>query len=175
MTARLPQSQPACKNDSAPTGLVDCGNWAVSASWTVPSDAVSGLYIAHLVRNDTGGSSLIPFVVRDDQLVQRPRVDPHMALNIDLAPTIAAAAGVEAPAVDGRSLLPLLAGRRTRWRHEFLIEHVAGRSSPEPPTFCAVRTERYMYGVYATGEAELYDLLGYTSYEERDRAYFGNK
>ena len=81
-----------------------------------------------------------------------------MALNIDLAPTIAAAAGVEAPAVDGRSLLPLLAGRRTRWRHEFLIEHVAGRSSPEPPTFCAVRTERYMYGVYATGEAELYDL-----------------
>ena len=27
---------------------------------------MSGLYIAHLVRNDTGGSSLIPFVVRND-------------------------------------------------------------------------------------------------------------
>ena len=65
-TATLPQSQPACKNDTAPTGLIDCGNWAVSASWTVPSTAVSGLYIAHLVRNDTGGSSLIPFVVRND-------------------------------------------------------------------------------------------------------------
>jgi len=65
-TATLPQSQPACTNDSAPTGLIDCGNWAVSASWTVPSDAVSGLYLAHLVRDDTGGSSLIPFVVRDD-------------------------------------------------------------------------------------------------------------
>ena len=65
-TASLPQSQPACKNDTAPTGLIDCGNWAVSASWTVPSTAVSGLYIAHLVRNDTGGSSLIPFVVRND-------------------------------------------------------------------------------------------------------------
>ena len=50
----------------APTGLIDCGNWAVSASWTVPSTAVSGLYVAHLVRNDTGGSSLIPFVVRND-------------------------------------------------------------------------------------------------------------
>ena len=59
-TATLPQSQPACKNDTAPTGLIDCGNWAVSASWTVPSNAVSGLYLAHLVRNDTGGSSLIP-------------------------------------------------------------------------------------------------------------------
>ena len=65
-TASLPQSQPACKNDTAPTGLIDCGNWAVSASWTVPSNAVSGLYIAHLVRNDTGGGSLIPFVVRND-------------------------------------------------------------------------------------------------------------
>jgi hypothetical protein len=65
-TASLPQSQPACKNDTAPTGLIECGNWAVSASWVVPSNAVSGLYIAHLVRNDTGGSSLIPFVVRND-------------------------------------------------------------------------------------------------------------
>jgi hypothetical protein len=65
-TATLPQTQPACINDTQPTGLIDCGNWAVSASWAVPATAVSGLYIAHLVRNDTGGSSLIPFVVRND-------------------------------------------------------------------------------------------------------------
>ena len=65
-TATLPQTQPACINDTQPTGLIDCGKWAVSASWTVPSNAVSGLYLAHLVRNDTGGSSLIPFVVRND-------------------------------------------------------------------------------------------------------------
>jgi hypothetical protein len=64
----LPQTQPACKQDSS-TGLIDCGNWSVSASWTVPSDAVSGIYIAHLVRDDSkdpGGDSQIPFVVRDD-------------------------------------------------------------------------------------------------------------
>jgi Domain of unknown function (DUF4082)/Fibronectin type III domain/Bacterial Ig domain len=65
-TAPLPQTQPACRNDSAPTGLIDCGNWGVSASWSVPSTAVSGLYVAHLVRDDTGGSSLVPFVVRND-------------------------------------------------------------------------------------------------------------
>jgi plastocyanin len=64
-TATLPQSQPACQTTSS-TGLVDCGNWGVSASWTVPSNVVSGVYIAHLVRNDTGGSSQIPFVVRND-------------------------------------------------------------------------------------------------------------
>jgi len=65
-TASLPQTQPACRNDTQPTGLIDCGNWAVSASWAVPSTAVSGLYIAHLVRNNTGAGSLIPFVVRND-------------------------------------------------------------------------------------------------------------
>src|SRR6516165_1113685 len=33
----LPQTQPACMTGPSQTGLVDCGNWAVSASWTVPS------------------------------------------------------------------------------------------------------------------------------------------
>jgi hypothetical protein len=64
-SATLPQNQPACLTD-VPTGLVDCGNWAVSASWTVPSTAVSGVYMAVLIRTDTGGASQIPFVVRDD-------------------------------------------------------------------------------------------------------------
>ena len=56
-------SQPACTNS---TGLVDCGNWAVSASWTVPATATSGIYIARLVRTDTGGASHIVFIVRQD-------------------------------------------------------------------------------------------------------------
>ena len=34
------------------THLVDCANWAVSAAWTVPKTAVSGLYFARLVRED---------------------------------------------------------------------------------------------------------------------------
>ncbi len=64
-SAALPQNQPACQTFSA-TGLIDCGNWAVSASWAVPTNAVSGVYVALLTRNDTGGSSWIPFVVRND-------------------------------------------------------------------------------------------------------------
>ena len=62
----LPQFQPACAQDSA-TSLVDCGNWAESASWTVPADAVSGIYLARLVRTDTGEANHIIFVVRDDE------------------------------------------------------------------------------------------------------------
>ena len=64
-TATLPQTQPACLTDPT-TQLYDCGNWGISASWAVPSTAVSGIYIAAPVRNDTGGASQIVFVVRND-------------------------------------------------------------------------------------------------------------
>jgi Domain of unknown function (DUF4082)/Bacterial Ig-like domain/Bacterial Ig domain len=64
-SAPLPQSQPPCMSDST-TGLVDCGTWGTSASWNVPTDAVSGVYLAKLVRTDTLGESHIVFVVRDD-------------------------------------------------------------------------------------------------------------
>ncbi|NWF70769.1 MAG: DUF4082 domain-containing protein, partial [Chloroflexi bacterium] len=65
-SASLPQPQPACLNDAA-TGLIDCGNWAVSASWTVPTTAVSGVYLAHAVREDVASQgSHIVFIVRDD-------------------------------------------------------------------------------------------------------------
>ncbi len=47
----LPQNQPDPIVDFD-TGLVDAGNWRVSASWNVPSDATSGVYIAKLVRED---------------------------------------------------------------------------------------------------------------------------
>jgi hypothetical protein len=59
-----PQTQPACQTDS--TGLTDCGNWAVSASWVVPASTVSGLYYAVLRRDDNGGENEVAFVVRDD-------------------------------------------------------------------------------------------------------------
>jgi hypothetical protein len=60
-----PQIQPDPLFDPN-TKLVDAGNWSVSASWDIPADAVSGVYIADLTRLDTGGQNMIPFVVRDD-------------------------------------------------------------------------------------------------------------
>ncbi|MEO5925045.1 MAG: N,N-dimethylformamidase beta subunit family domain-containing protein [Bryobacteraceae bacterium] len=62
----LPQNQPNCLTNAA-TGLVDCGNWAVSASWAVPATAVSGVYFAKLTATaGLSGSSHIVFIVRDD-------------------------------------------------------------------------------------------------------------
>ncbi len=69
--ATLPGTFPAQNQDKAcvsnsTTLIYDCGTWAVSASWAVPSTAVSGVYFALLTRPDTGGDSHISFVVRDD-------------------------------------------------------------------------------------------------------------
>ena len=60
----VPRTQPACLVDSV-TGLADCGNWDVSASWST-AGAVSGIYLAKLRRVDTGGASHIVFIVRND-------------------------------------------------------------------------------------------------------------
>ncbi len=64
-SASLPQIQPSCLSDSA-TGLIDCGNWGISASWTIPSTATSGFYFARLVRLDTGEVGAVIFIVRND-------------------------------------------------------------------------------------------------------------
>ncbi len=58
-------NQGACTTHSS-TGLIDCGNWSTSATWTAPSTSVSGLHFALLTRTDNGNTSQVPFVVRDD-------------------------------------------------------------------------------------------------------------
>src|SRR2546425_5448711 len=64
------RSQPSCLTDAA-TGLIDCGNWTVTASWGVPAAAASGIYFARATREDAipgdpEKASLIFFIVRDD-------------------------------------------------------------------------------------------------------------
>jgi len=60
------RNQPAC-NTSTASGLVDCGNWGVSATWSVPATAVSGVYFAHIYRTDsTSDENQIPFVVTNN-------------------------------------------------------------------------------------------------------------
>jgi hypothetical protein len=57
-------TQNPCNHDTG-TGLVDCGNWSITASWAVPSDAVSGVYLAMLDQADGNGLMPYPFVVRE--------------------------------------------------------------------------------------------------------------
>lgn len=112
----------------------------------------------------------VPLVIRYDPLLHgRRREDGRLALNLDYAPTFAALAGRTMPGAEGRSLVPLLAGRRPAWRHDFLIEHLGGLPQPDVPTYCAVRGERYKYVLYQTREEELYDLR-FDPYELQNQA-----
>jgi arylsulfatase A-like enzyme len=103
----------------------------------------------------------VPLVIRSPW-IRRGVVDRRLALNIDLAPTFAALAGVTPRApVDGRSFAPLLRGEATthRWRTAFEVEYL-GDEHPtgSPPDYRAVRTTRYLYVRYENGWRELYDL-----------------
>jgi len=88
----------------------------------------------------------VPLVVRAPGGGQRARVE-GIALNNDLAPTIAALAGVEPGlAVDGSSLLPLLQGAPPPWRQRFLVEYPPADERAGIPPFFAVRTATALDG-----------------------------
>jgi N-acetylglucosamine-6-sulfatase len=109
----------------------------------------------------------VPLVVRWDRLAGTPRADSNLALNLDLAPTIAGAASVPAPGVDGVSLLPLLTGATTAGRSEFLIESLQSpklKGQGIVPSYCGVRARSKVFVHYATGEEEYY-TLGTDPYE----------
>ena len=64
--ASSPTAQPSPEIDLS-TGVVDAGNWSVTDAWHSPSDSISGVYIAKLVREDgVTGENHITFIIRDD-------------------------------------------------------------------------------------------------------------
>jgi arylsulfatase A-like enzyme len=90
--------------------------------------------------------------------------------NIDLAPTICAIAGCTMPKADGRSLLPLIRGKRQMLGREFIFTEMlhAGVFYKNRPTgrpaWSGVESTRtysdtlWVYTKYRTGEEELYDI-----------------
>jgi arylsulfatase A-like enzyme len=99
----------------------------------------------------------VPLIIRYPRLTAGHQTANQIALNIDLAATIADMVGVRPPyALDGVSLVPILmdpVGASSR--PDFLYE------SPVPTAYdsVGVRTDdEWEYNAYATGEEELYDL-----------------
>jgi arylsulfatase A-like enzyme len=105
-----------------------------------------------------------PLLIRGPGVPTRRVVD-RLADNADLAPTIAALAGVKVPvAVDGRSLVPLLAAKLpavSAWRQSLpLARWRIPKVTTDPwPQFTGVRTTRHTWVEWANGERELYDNL----------------
>lgn len=89
---------------------------------------------------------------------QRGRVVQPIALNVDIAPTILALAGLNAPAEhQGRNLLPLVRGRvASRWRADFFCEHLFDHESI--PKWEGVRGTRWMYARYFE-QTPVYEFL----------------
>ncbi len=91
-----------------------------------------------------------------------------LAINADLAPTIVQATGAApGPSIDGRSLLDAARHPNRETGRELVLEAYPYH---QIPGFKGVRTERYLYARYRTGEEELYDLAD-DPYELQNVAY----
>jgi arylsulfatase len=105
----------------------------------------------------------VPLLVRDPRLpaAKRGTTDAAMTLNVDLAPTILAAAGLPAPAgMQGRDFSLLYRGAaRPEWRTEFFYEHGIIRNSDFIPASEALvrRDVKYLWWPDFKHE-ELFDL-----------------
>ena len=99
----------------------------------------------------------VPLIVRGPGIPHGQHSSSIVA-NVDLAPTFVDAADATAGrAMDGRSLLPLLANPRTPWRTDLLLETGPSARGGQA-TYTAVRSSRYLYAEYQNGDRELYDL-----------------
>jgi len=89
-----------------------------------------------------------PFVMRYPRKIRAGTTIPDLVLTLDIAPTmVALAGGKPTRAMQGRSLLPLFAGKRAGWRQSFLAEYFSENALPWliGMTYKAVRTDRYKY------------------------------
>ncbi|MBM3736003.1 MAG: sulfatase [Acidobacteria bacterium] len=90
-----------------------------------------------------------------------PKAVSEFALNLDIAPTLLDAAGLATPPqIHGRSLIPVMQGRASNWRKDFVYEYEWEQDYPYTPTMTGLRTERhsftYYHGIWDINE--LYDL-----------------
>jgi len=103
----------------------------------------------------------IPFIVRYPRLVKEPgRKADQMILNIDLAPSLLAMAGVPIrDGTDGESFVPILQDASAPGRKAWLYEYFKEFPYNTPP-LNAVRTETHAYVEYeGRRPPELYDVV----------------
>ncbi|MDQ3554745.1 MAG: sulfatase-like hydrolase/transferase, partial [Chloroflexota bacterium] len=96
-----------------------------------------------------------------------PRTESQAVVNIDLAPTLCGIAGCTMRA-DGVDWSPLLSDRAMSTGRTHILEQAPAGMRTAPP-WHAVRTRKWHYVEYATGERELYDF-GKDPWELTNRA-----
>lgn len=113
----------------------------------------------------------VPLVVRYPPLTVPHIHDRHLVANVDYAETFASVAGADHPITDGLDLTAILGRGSSSWRTSILLEHKWSRrrGKGSPPTFCGLRTRRFVFVRYTNGFEEFYDLKK-DPYELRNRA-----
>jgi arylsulfatase A-like enzyme len=119
-----------------------------------------GLYDKRLMYEP---SIRVPLLIRYPARVKAGMVNGReMVLNVDVAPTLLQLAGASIPpSMQGRSLLPLLAGTTTPWRQDFLYEYFEYPAGHCVRKNRGIRTNRYklIHFYEQPQEWELYDLV----------------
>ena len=91
-------------------------------------------------------SMRVPMVMRCPELFKSGTVVEQVVANIDIAPTVLAAAGVKAPArMQGASFIEVAQGKDVPWRDALLYEYYWERAFPHTPTQHAIRTDEFKY------------------------------
>jgi arylsulfatase A-like enzyme len=132
-------------------------------------------------RNAYEESMRVPLIAWGPGVVEGPGDRFELVANLDIAPTVVAAAGLRAPVqFSGKDLLPLLEKSGDgKWRDELLYEYYWEYNYPQTPTTFAIRTGRYKliqyHGVWDTEELydleadprEMHNLIGSEAHAER--------
>jgi len=110
----------------------------------------------------------IPHLMRYPRLIPDGGIrEERMVLNVDLAPTMLEAAGIEVPrAVQGASYLNLPREASAPWRRSFLYEYFKDPAFPHPPME-AVRTEDWKLISY--GDPEFRDEIYHLAVDPAER------
>jgi arylsulfatase A-like enzyme len=92
----------------------------------------------------------VPMILATKGLGVPPIDSSRIALNVDIRATLGSFAGLS-PITKGHTWTD------PSWsRSDFVLEHWTD-GTLDVPTYCGVRSTRWMYTRYATGEEELYD------------------
>jgi N-acetylglucosamine-6-sulfatase len=131
-------------------------------------DGEHGLYPGKMTAFDTDIN--VPLIVTGPGIAAGS-TNNDLVQNVDLAATFEELTGATPPpTVEGRSIVPLLHGKKVPWRTLQLVEHEGPDMSPDdpdvqtpqegnPPTYQAIRSARFTYVHYVDGDTEYYDRL----------------
>ena len=128
-------------------------------------------------------SMRVPMLMHCPELFGGGRTVEQVVANLDVAPTLLAAAGLKAPPqMVGLDMLPLAQGRQVPWRDALLYEYYWERNFPQTPTIFALREDRYKFIRYhglwdvdelfdlQTDPLEMRNLIAEPEHAERARA-----